>query len=190
MNINEAVRSAYGAWLLFRREPMGLAWFNISEEGFWHSFQVAFLAAPAYAVMLLFDFAEKAGSTHAPHPLRFFLIQAIAYAISWVAFPLIMFHLTRFLEREAAYFRYMVAYNWGNLIVIGISLPVAMLASSGIIPIGVMGILRIAVLVVILTYQGFIARQALGVPPLTAGIIVIIDFMLGLFIISIADSMG
>jgi hypothetical protein len=190
MTINEAVRSAYGAWLMFRREPMGLAWFNTSEEGFWHSFQVAFLAAPAYAVMLLFDYVEKSGTAHASHPLRFFLIQAIAYVISWVAFPLLMFHIANFLEREKAYFRYMVAYNWGNLIVIGISLPVALLAASGALPIGAMGMIRVAALVLILSYQGFIAIHGLEVPPFTAGMIVVVDFTLGLFIISIAEAMG
>jgi hypothetical protein len=190
MNLNEAVRSAYGAWLMFRREPMGLAWFDVSEEGFWRSFQVAFLAAPAYAVMLLFDYVEKTGTAHAPHPVRFFLIQAIAYVISWVTFPLLMFHLAKFLEREKAYFRYMVAYNWGNLIVISISLPVALLAASGVFPMSVMGIIRVATLGLILSYQGFIAIHGLEVPPLTAGMVVVVDFTLGLFIISIAEAMG
>jgi hypothetical protein len=190
MNLNEAVRSAYGAWLMFRREPMGLSWFDASEEGFWRSFQVAFLAAPAYAVMLLFDYVEKSGLAHAPHPVRFFLVQAIAYVISWVAFPLLMVHLARIFDWQKAYFRYMVAYNWGNLIVIGISLPVALLAASGALPAGVMGIVRVAALVLILSYQGFIARHGLKVPPLTAGMIVGVDFTLGLFIISIAEAMG
>jgi hypothetical protein len=175
-----------GAWRLARLDPGGLRYFDATVEGFWQSFQAAIIAAPIYALLVLLRVDEHPLSSD---PFRALLIEGIGYVISWTAFPLAVWYLTRALNVSQRYFAYMVAYNWAVVLQVLAYLPVAALAALGIIPAGLVTILALAVTAAVLYYQFFIARTALQVDVLPALGIVVLDFTLGILLDTIETAM-
>lgn len=167
----EVGRGVYGAWRLARRDPGGLAWIDASERGFWHSFWAAALVAPAYFALGALD-----GDYHGA-VMRPLLVQAIAYVIGWVAFPLAMIHICEGLNRGEAYFRYMTAYNWSAVVQMAVYLPAAVI--THLAPDSGLALLGMAITLLLLFYQVYIAHIALAVPPLTAAGVVVFDMLLG-----------
>ncbi|MDA0675530.1 MAG: hypothetical protein O3A88_04095 [Proteobacteria bacterium] len=127
----EILAAHYGATRLARFDAQGLRAFNPTVEGFWRSFWAAALVAPFYAILLAFHFATMADPVH---PVRFALVEAVTYVIAWLAFPVAMVGVSRWLGRWDAYVGYIVAYNWAAVVQNAIYLPLAMLAVSGAIP--------------------------------------------------------
>jgi hypothetical protein len=171
ITLGEMSRGVYGAWRLARRDPAGLAFIDASERGFWHSFWAAALVAPAYFALGVLD------GDYQGEALRPLLVQGIAYVIGWVAFPLAMVHISDGLGRGGAFFRYMTAYNWSAVVQMAVYLPMAVIAHLA--PTGGLGVFTLAITLLLLFYQVYIAHIALAVPPLTAAGIVVFDMMLG-----------
>lgn len=168
-----------GAWRLARRDRGGLALFDASPHGFWASFFAAVLVAPGYLVL------EALGGDFSQAALRPLLIDAIAYVIGWTLFPLAMAHLADGLDRGHAYIRYIVAYNWSAVVQMALFLPVALFGHAFPGPGTALG--GMAVTVVLLAYQGYVAHVALDVGPGTAGGVVLFDMLLGAMIQVVAD---
>ncbi|TAN64543.1 MAG: hypothetical protein EPN20_08220 [Magnetospirillum sp.] len=165
----EIVGGVYGAWRLARRDPAGLIWFDTSPGGFWHSFWGPALVLPGFLVLQTLDgaFAEDL--------LVPLVVQLIAYVIGCVAFPLAVSHIADGLQRSHTYIRFIVAYNWSSVIQMALLLPVALLVHlvPGAAP------LNLAVTMGLLVYQAYIAHVALAVPPGTAGMLVVLDLLIG-----------
>jgi len=180
----EAVSALYGAFRLARLDPSGLDFFDNSVRGFWNSFFAAVLVLPFYLVLTAMRHSVL--ETAVPFG-RFFAIEMIAYVIAWVAFPLVMASLTRTLEREDRYIRYIVAYNWAAVWQNALYMPVAMLSVGGVLaPAGAnaLGFLALALIVI---YVWFVTRTALKVTAGMAAGIVGIDFLLSILINSVAS---
>ncbi len=99
-----------GALKLARGDRRGLGFFDISIDGFWRSFRAALICYPFYLVLLGFRVAAPYWA--ASGVPRIVAVETIGYAISWVAFPLLVLPLTRWLGREDRFLAFMVAYNW------------------------------------------------------------------------------
>ena len=175
-----------GAWRLARLDPGGLRYFDATLEGFWQSFQAAVIAAPIYVLLILLRVDEHPLSDD---PLRALLIEAIGYVISWTAFPLVVWYVTRALNVSQRYFTYMVAYNWAVVLQVVAYLPVAVLAALGVMPSGTVTILALVVTAAVLYYQFFIARTALQVDVLPAIGLVALSFMLDLVLDTVESAM-
>jgi hypothetical protein len=106
----EAWLALTGALRLARGDARGLAYFDASEIGFWHSFRAGALCYPLYLILLAFPI--ELGTPAETDPVRLVLVESIHYVISWVAFPLLMLPLVDRLQRGDRYFGFMVAYNW------------------------------------------------------------------------------
>jgi hypothetical protein len=171
----EISAALHGAIRLAQLDATGLRYFDRTVGGFWRSFFAALLVAPAHVVLLLLTrrVPEDVGG------LRIVAIEAIAYAIGWLAFPCAMLVAADLLKRRARYFDYMVAYNWCNVIQIGLLLIVTGLSAGQVLP-GVLGVflMRVA-LVSILIYQWFIARVGLSISATAAVALVLLDFVIG-----------
>lgn len=165
----------FGAWRLAHLDRRGMEYFDTSIDGFWRSFWAAALMAPPYALFLVLKFSRQEVDLD---PLRFILIEAIAYTILWSAFPLAAWYLISALGKSNRYLGYIVAYNWANVVQIAVTLPVfALVAASGL-PGGVARTIWFVVIVAALFYQYFVARTALEVDmPVAAGL-VFMDFVL------------
>lgn len=182
----ETTNALYGVYRLARLDVGGMDYFRNTPGAFWRSFKVALIIAPFYAGLLAMRYAM--GEVATP-PLRFIAIESIAYAIAWLAFPVIIDPLCRAMGKGDKYIRFIVAYNWAGLLQNMLYLPLAMLSVSGALPQGSGGFLGLIVLLVIMTYTWFIARTALEISSGHAVGIVAIDFTLSLLINGYTEKM-
>ncbi len=121
--------------------------------------------------------------------LRILSVELIAYVIGWTAFPLVMAHLARAFGREERYPGYIVAYNWGAAPQVALTLAVALLRASDLLP-GAMQVgLHVGVMLYLLTVQWFVARRALDIQPGAAVGVVVVDFLLSFLIATFAAAM-
>ncbi len=186
LSAREAVLSLYGAYRLARFDARGMTYFETSLEGFWRSFYAAVIVAPFYAVLLLMRHAVDTTGVGA---VRFASVEAIAYVIAWVAFPLAMVPLARVLDREERYLGYIVAYNWASVLQNAVYLPLVMLGVAGTLPADAANTLTVIALILILVYTWFIARVALNVGAGIAAGVVAADVILSIFIKTAASWM-
>ena len=170
-----------GAWRLAHFDAGGMAYFDRTVEGFWRSFRVAVLVAPAFALLVYFHLLDTPATAG---PARIVLVEGIAYVIGWVAFPLAVFHLARFIDRDAEVIGFVVAYNWSTILQMAVFLPVAALGAGG-----VANLLGVAATLAILAYEWFIARTALRLGGVGAAGVVAVDIALGVLISAVADRM-
>src|SRR5438128_114186 len=102
-----------GALRLAKGDRGGLACFDRSLDGFWRSFRAAAIAYPLYLMLLTMRVSvaewERSGGLH------ILTVETIAYIIAWVAFPLIMLTVTRWIDRAHRFFDFMVPYNWSQV---------------------------------------------------------------------------
>jgi hypothetical protein len=182
MNVREAAHGLYGAWRLALFDRGGLANFGNTAEACRRSFHVAVLAAPLYAIM---EWIRLGPSDVASGTFRIVLIEAIAYAAGWAAFPLVLFSVTRLLNRADRYFRYIAAYNWAQFLQTGVMFAVGLIAYLGGLPRSATGGLSLFVTLAILAYEWFIARTALDIPGAAAVGVVLINVIISLILQSI-----
>jgi hypothetical protein len=178
----EIVRSLFGAFRLARLDGRGMGYFNLSIEGFWRSFFAAAIVAPGYALLV----AQKLATWPAAvDPAVAVLIEAAAYALSWIAFPVAAVFLTTLLGLSRNYVSLIVAANWAEVLQFAAFLLV-MLATL-LLPSGVRGPVLVAVIGAILAYEWFVARTALETTGGVAVGIVLVDLLLGVGINVAAD---
>lgn len=186
LSARELAYGLYGAYRLARLDRHGMVYFEATVEGFWRSFYAAAVVAPGYIILLLLHPGE---SPVGVSWLRISLIEGIAYVIGWVAFPLAVFYLAQAINRSEEYIGYIVAYNWAQVLQIGLLLPATAVSVGGLVPSGLGLPLGFMVMVAILFYQWFIAKTALGVAAVVAAGLVFLDLVLGGVIGLIAGSM-
>lgn len=182
----QVIAALIGAWRLFRFDRTGLLALDRSIDGFWRSFFCAALISPFYALMvwLRMEPAELA------NPLaRILLVEAIAYVIAWIAYPLAMFHLSQGFERPQNYVGYIVAYNWCAAPQVVLMLVVSAFRELEIFPALFQTGLSLGA-----TFYGwavlwFLAHHVLAVSRGTAALVVVIDLLISLLIAVISHSM-
>ncbi len=186
LSAREAAFALYGAYRLARFDARGMTYFETSIEGFWRSFYAAVIVAPFYAVLLLMRHAVDTTGVGA---VRFGSIEAIAYVIAWVAFPLAMVPLARVLDREERYLGYIVAYNWASVLQNGLYLPLVMLRVAGTISVETAQTLGLIAISLILVYTWFITKVALTVGAGTAAALVALSLVLSVLVDAVASAM-
>lgn len=184
VSLREIVTSLYGAYRLARFDAKGMDFFDASAGGFWRSFWAAVLVAPVYLFLLMVRYSSESGEVSLSH---FLTVEAMAYVIAWLAFPVVMASLARTLDREAFFIRYIVAYNWAAVLQNALYLPIAILASAGVLADNVANMLGLMALSVVVIYTWFVTRTALEVAAGTAAGIVGLDFLLSILINAVAE---
>lgn len=180
----ESAAALFGCARILRRDVGGLAYFNATEQGFWRSFTAAFALAPFYALLTLINLGPDKSL------LRVIPVEISAYVIGWVTFPLVMVGLTRFLDRREHYFGYMVAYNWFRIAQALVLVPMALFSPLDALPQVAAAFIGSALLLLMMSYDWFIARHALRLDGVAASGLVVIDFILSLFISQIARALA
>ena len=168
-----------GAVRLVRLDTQALAYFGDTAADFWRSFLAAAAVAPLFLLYLVIRFFES--ETGGSFPTYLFA-QMLAYAIAWLAFPLVMLYAAPVLQKEDRMVRYLVAYNWLSLIQNGVYLPVVMLGITGTFAQGLSNFLAMIALIWVLGMTLFVTRKALEVPFGMAAVIVVTDLLLGVLI--------
>ncbi|MGE0118867.1 MAG: hypothetical protein AB7S71_23950 [Dongiaceae bacterium] len=170
--INYAVQ---GLWRLVHLDERGLEYFDRSLSGFWRSFQVAFLVAPAEALLFttIIQYVPLGSSWS-----RILLIEILKYIVAWFIYPVASFELCRWLQRSEAYVGYIVVYNWSAIIGYGV-----LLLAYGPLMLGWASLEQAIVFgslarLLWYAYLWFLARRALNVDGLMAGGFILLDFLL------------
>jgi hypothetical protein len=169
-----------GALRLARGDRGGLACFDRSLDGFWRSFRAAAITYPLYLVLLTMRVSiaewQRSGGW------RIVIVETIGYVIAWVAFPLIMLAVTRWIGRSHRFFDFMVPYNWCQVPQSALVVLVGIGSESRILSARAGESLDIAAWIATLVYEWYIARVALDTTGSTAVLIVLVDFVLGMVI--------
>jgi hypothetical protein len=174
-----------GALRLARGDRRGLGFFDASIDGFWRSFRAGLICYPLYLLLLSFRIAGSRWAASGPVPIL--AVETIAYVISWVAFPLLMLSLARWLNRDDRFLPFMVAYNWSQIPQAVLFVLIGLDGATGLLPPPVVQVAGMLSVIAVLVYQWFIARVALAVTGAQATLVVIIDVVLGTAIGRIAE---
>jgi hypothetical protein len=166
-----------GALKLARGDASGLGFFDTSIEGFWRSFRAGVICYPLFLILLAFR--VSAAHWAASGVPRIVIVETIGYVISWVAFPLLMLPLTRWLGREHRFLAFMVAYNWSQIPQSLLFVIVGADAASGLFPPHVAQLVDFAAAIAVLVYEWYIARVALMVSAAQAVPVVLLDLVIG-----------
>ena len=176
-----------GALRLAKGDRGGLSCFDRSLDGFWRSFRAAVIAYPFYLMLLMMRVTiaewERSGGFY------IIVVETIAYVIAWVAFPLAMLAVTRWINRSHRFFDFMVPYNWSQLPQSALFVLVGLQAESDAISAQPAQVIEIAAAIAVLVYEWFIARVALETSVSAAAVTVLVDLVLGVVINQVASSL-
>ena len=181
LTLAEIGPALYGAWRLAHLDPDGMRYFDSSVTGFWRSFRVAVLAAPLWIIILAVSPLPATGGW-----FRLVVAETIGYVIQWVAFPLAAFYLTYLTDRRREYFVFITALNWASLIQLGVQMPADVLANVPLMPADLGTILIWGAQLAALVYEWFITRTALRLSGFGAIGFVVVDFLIGSVVNSVA----
>jgi hypothetical protein len=177
----------FGALRLAKGDRGGLSCFDRSLDGFWRSFRAAALAYPLYLILLLTRVTvaewQRSGG------LYIVVVETIAYVIAWVAFPLAMLTVTRWIDRAHRFFNFMVPYNWSQLPQSALFVLIGLQAGSGVAGARPAQAIELVAAIAVLVYQWFIARVSLETTAAAAAFVVLVDLVLSGFINHIARSL-
>ena len=182
ISARETAFALSGALRLARMDPGGLGHFDTSIAGFWRSFYAAVVVAPAYVLLIAFDAALRPVGAG---PMRWVLVDGIAYVIEWTAYPLAMVTIARWLACSDNYIRYIVAHNWANVLGIAVFLTVAAIA---VLDPAMAGLLYLA-MIAVFVYQWYVARTALKITGGEAAVLMVFNLVLSFFISAVAGVM-
>jgi hypothetical protein len=176
-----------GALRLAKGDRGGLSCFDRSLHGFWRSFRAAVIAYPLYLILLMMRVTiaewERSGGFH------IIVVETIAYVTAWVAFPLAMLTVTRWINRSHRFFDFMVPYNWSQLPQSALFVLVGLQAESDAISAQPAQVIEIAAAIAVLVYEWFIARVALETTAAAAALVVLVDLVLGVLISHVASGL-
>jgi hypothetical protein len=173
---HEARLAVGGALRLARGDPQGLACFDVSLDGFWHSFRAALICYPFY--LFLISLRVSAAHWAEAGAGRIMLVETIGYVIAWVAYPLLTLPLTRWLDREARFLVFMVAYNWSQVPQTALFLVSGIDVAAGPLPLAAAQLLDLAAAIAALVYEWYVARVALAISGGQAVVFVLVDLLL------------
>ena len=169
-----------GCLRLARGDRGGLACFDRSLDGFWRSFRAAVISYPLYLMLLamrvsIAEWQQSGG-------WRIVTVETIGYVVAWVAFPLLMLNVVRWIGRAHRFFDFMVPYNWCQLPQSALFVLVGLVSAGGVLSAQASEAMDLAAAIATLLYEWFIARVALDTTGLVAIFVVLLDLVLGVFI--------
>lgn len=186
MSIAESVTSGLHAALLFARgRSDGLRYVEADAAGARRSFWAMALCMPAIVCLRLMGWVEYGAPQHAALA---FSLGLMGDVVAWLGFAVLSFHLVPLLDDAARWPRFITAWNWCNVIE-------NMLLVAGAIP-GLLGapdiVSETAQIVSIgwaLWIEWFAIKESLETNGLVAGILLVLDQLIGLIMTSITLSL-
>jgi hypothetical protein len=173
----EAWLAMIGALRLACGDRRGLAYFDVSEEGFWRSFRAAVLCYPLYLALLALRLTGAQWNKSGAATILF--VETISYVISWVAFPLLILPVARAFGRADRFFGFMVAYNWSQVPQSGLLVLIGLQRAAGLSSPSAAQSVELIATVALLVYEWYIARAALATTGVQSALVVSLDLVLG-----------
>ena len=153
----EAKLSVRGVIRVLRFDPDGVDDFNLTLEGYWRSFYAALFLLPLYLVYL-----QAAPIPEGVGVGRYWLIEAIAYPLTWTLWPLFAIYICVSAGVARRYTTYIVIHNWAQILLFGGQLLLVVLAFAAD-PGGPGAGLIVPVWIAVLSVETLIVRVTLGV---------------------------
>jgi hypothetical protein len=185
--VTEAWLALTGALRLARGDARGLACFDPTEQGFWHSFRAGMLCYPLYLILLAFPI--ELGTPPDLDPWRVVIVETIHYVISWVAFPLLMLPLVDWLQRGDRFFGFMTAYNWCQVPQTVVFAVIALAGGVGLLSTDGLLIADLIAGLAALVYEWYVSRVALAVSAGRAVLVIIVDVVLATVLSHVSSSL-
>lgn len=175
--LNEIAASLTGAVRLLRRDTGGLSNFNMTEEGFWRSFFAIALVLPlvAFSVVMFRENTEVSTAALASRT-------SVNLVLRWVAYAAVMLLFTRSLDLGHNYMRFITVHNWCTVIAALFMIVPVLLHGLGLVSITAAKFVVIFILLTMLAYYWFVARETLQTSGFVAAGVVFIDFLMDLLI--------
>jgi len=177
----EARAGIRAAWLFFIDRPGAAEEVPQGRSAFLRSFAAFFLALPFYAVEIAFrqgDAVAIPGGVILAAETEW-VSRIVALALGWIALPLVLGILRKPLGIAATYERFVVARNWGSVLVAVAYAAIAPFPTVGGSLGEIGGILSLAVLFLVVRFLYVAARRALGVGVVAAAAVVLLALVLG-----------
>ncbi|MEX0582441.1 MAG: hypothetical protein WD185_02115, partial [Sneathiella sp.] len=181
VSLREITNSLYGAYLLARRDPNALIYFNMSTEGFYRSFAAMILAVPLFVFENAIDYKSLETETTL---IPFLLLLCFTLWVSWGAYLAVMAVFARFMGFSDKYSVFVIVYNWVQLALILVWFPLSIIA-NGILPAGLAAGINLVFIIATYVYLWHILRVTLN---LTGAMAVGFAFMEFLVVILIQAS--
>jgi hypothetical protein len=177
--VEEASQSLFGSWLLLVRDTGGYRYFAQSEAGFWRSFSAIVIIAPLYlyATTVQVEFPPEAAAASPS-----LAAAMVGLVLQWIGWPLAMVFIARFVGLQHGYARYIIAYNWSSVLVIGLLMPPLILLDLGLVGPGFAVFLSFVLMLVSLYYRWYVAQTAFETSGPIAAALVLADVALSLFV--------
>jgi hypothetical protein len=107
-------------------------------------------------------------------------LTVLSLLIQWVTWPILIAAIGKPLGWGANFVRYMVAFNWSSVYVIGVMLPPLMLYDAGVIGRDAMGLLGLVSMAAALWIRWIVAVTGLQVSGMMAAALVLGELLLSL----------
>jgi hypothetical protein len=176
--VAEARLSLAAAWLLARGDRSAYGLMNLSEDGFWRSFAAILPVLPLYLYST--DVGARLDIGSAAAPTSSTMATVLSLLIQWVTWPILIAAIGKPLGWGANFVRYVVAFNWSSVYVIGVMLPPLMLFDAGVIGRDMMSLLGLASMAAALWIRWIVAVTGLQVSGLVAAGLVFAELLLSL----------
>ncbi|RMD61221.1 MAG: hypothetical protein D6826_10470 [Alphaproteobacteria bacterium] len=185
-SLRDVVYGLFGAWRLAHLDPAGMTYFERTVDGFWKSFFAAVLIAPAYILVIALDAIRNPPEADMA---RVVLVHTLAYVLNWVVFPVLAHGICTAIDRASAFIDLIVALNWTKVIQTAAYIPIVLITTSDLLPGALAALINAVVYSLLLAYQWFVTRTALGVGAAAAVGLVALDLFIGLMIDGFAIGM-
>lgn len=177
----EFATAMYGCFRLLRGDKSALAFFDQTLRGFWLSFSAAVFCLLPHLWLVTAE-ADLNAVEIGGH---FYISKVLLYAVSWLAFPVVILHITDMLGRRDRFFDYMVPYNWMSVPLNYLVMTISVGEVVGILPSAIAGLAFFAAFGLALWVLWTIAKTALDITGRQAAALVAFDFVFNHFLTEI-----
>lgn len=174
VSFKEISGSLYGVYLIARRDKFALDYFNISMAGFYNSFAALALALPLFALENAIDYKGIQTETGF---VPFLLLLCLALVVSWGGFLLVLGVLARYIGFFDRFSLFVTAYNWAQLALVGIWLPLSII-TSGLFPPEMVSIIYLLFIGASYVYLWQILRITLNLSSIMAAGFAFLEFLI------------
>lgn len=172
-SLAEIVSSIVGGARLLCFRPDGMKPMKRDEAAPLRSFFVMVLTLPGFLLLL-----TQRGGPVADDDLHFYAVWLLAYVISWLAFPVVLFAMASQLPARRGLPFFIQARNWMLVTGAYVALATFTLADSALLPEDLSQFLVLAVEAWIYVAQWWLLRRIINASAGQAALLIMIDFML------------
>lgn len=178
-----------GAIELFLGRRDGLRRFDLSTEGFWHSFSAALYGVPFFLCLMAGDWSVLSAMPEPPTLSAVIFSRIADFTVDFLFLPIALALLARRLGITRSYAGYVIARNWSTLVMLAPQAVISLLLGFRWLDQDVAALLSLVIAGVMLAYQYRITRWTLGWDGAAAAGLVAADVVSGLVLVSLVNGL-